>query len=75
MIKQKQTAVSGTAEEWQVLVNLINVAVKATGLDGAKAGVVWSERIAKEVNDANTQHTKQVEVPPAADNPPTPRNG
>lgn len=59
MSNQKQIAVAGTAEEWQVLVNLINVAVKATGLDGAKAGVVWSERIAKAVNDANTQHTKQ----------------
>lgn len=71
MSNQKQIAVSGTVEEWQVLVNLINVAVKATGLDGAKAGVVWSERIAKAVNEANTEPTKQTEhsVPVALNAP------
>lgn len=67
MNNQKQIAVSGTPEEWQVLVNLIDAAVKAIGLDAAKAGVVWSERIVKAVNEANTQSPKQVEVPATAD--------
>lgn len=65
MSNKKQIAVSGTAEEWQVLVNLVNVAVKTLGLDGAKAGVVWSERIVKAANEANTESPKQVEETPA----------
>lgn len=59
----KQFSVSGTPEEWQVLVNLINSAVKHEGLPAAAAGALWAQRIQKEVNDSIA--TKQTEVPPA----------
>lgn len=75
MSNQNQIAVSGTPDEWQVLVNLLDVANKACGLKAANACLVWAERITKAANDANTQPPKQVEVPPAANNTPAPHNG
>lgn len=65
MSNQKQIAVSGTPEEWQVLINLLDVANKATGLKSANACLVWAERITK-ANEENTQPPKQAENPVSA---------
>lgn len=59
----KQFEVSGTAEEWQVLINLLDVAVKSAGTPAAKAVVIWTERIQKAADDSI--NPKQTEVPPA----------
>lgn len=70
MSNQKQIAVSGTPEEWQVLINLLDVANKAAGLKSANACLVWAERITK-ANESNPQSPKQTEhsVPVAFDAP------
>lgn len=58
----KSFSVSGTPEEWQVLINLLDVAVKSAGTPAAKAVVVWTERIQKAAEDS-VNPMKQAEVP------------
>lgn len=53
-------SVTGPVADWQVLINLLDVAVKSAGIPAAKAVVVWTERIQKEV--AASQATKQTEA-------------
>ena len=51
-----------TKEEAQVLMNLINIAVKTVGLEGAESGVFF----AKKINEAFTKKNnfeKQTEMP------------
>lgn len=55
--------VSGKPEEWQVLINLINSAVKHEGLPAASAGALWAQRIQKASDDSI--NSQQAEVTPA----------
>lgn len=60
MNSNTQIAVAGSAQEWQVLVNLIDAGVKSIGLPAAAAAALWAQRIQKEVNDS--QPTQQTEA-------------
>lgn len=46
------TITLNSPEEAQVLTNILNIAVKAVGLDAAEAGVVFAKRIAEAVKAA-----------------------
>lgn len=44
-----------TAEELQQLASMIDVAIKATGVQGAKIGLPWIDKIEQVVAQANAE--------------------
>lgn len=45
--------------EAKVLLNMIDIAVKATGLQGAEAGVFFNKMIMEQLNKENTETQKE----------------
>lgn len=46
-------SIQGTPGEFQILINLLDLAVKSHGLPVAESALVWAKRITDGVNTAN----------------------